>query len=313
MASLLEIDDLSKNFRNQWTFRSFCALADLSFTVNEQEVFGLIGPNGAGKTTTFKLLLGLLRPTRGCALFLGKPATDSSVRAQIGFLPEQPYFYDYLSVRETLEFYGNLCGINATERRERINSLAERLRLVPKLDAPMRSLSKGMVQRVGVAQAIIHKPRLVILDEPMSGLDPAGRKEMRELIRSLKYEGATVIFSSHILPDAEALCDRVGILVDGRLREVLHLTGDNRDSERRFSMTVSGVPEATLGPLRDLASEPPQGGPHIWTLTIGDRNGVREALRLLDEKGGVLESLQPKNASLEDRFLAYVDHSIAAD
>ncbi len=241
MAPILDIDRLTKYFRHQWTFRPFCAVGDLTFAVREREIFGLIGHNGAGKTTTFKLLLGLLRPTRGHAHFLEKPCASPWARRQIGFLPEHPYFYDYLSVRETLDFYARLSGLTRTDSRQRINELAERLRFTAKLNAPIRSLSKGTLQRVGIAQAIVHRPLLVILDEPMSGLDPGGRKEMRELICSLKSHGSTVIFSSHILPDAETLCDRVGILVNGQLREVIDLTHLASEDTRKFSLSVSGL------------------------------------------------------------------------
>ncbi len=209
--SVLEAIALTKAFRHQWTMRPILVLRDVSLSLRAGEVLGLIGPNGAGKTTTIKLLLALLRPTRGRVEFNGRPVHQPAARRHMGFLPEQPYFYDYLTVEETLHFYGQLYGLSAAERRHRIKELAERLQLHSFLRHTMRQLSKGNLQRVGVAQAILHRPQLAILDEPMSGLDPTGRKEMRDLIAALRTEGTSVIFSSHILPDAEALCDRVAI------------------------------------------------------------------------------------------------------
>jgi ABC-2 type transport system ATP-binding protein len=313
MNALLEIEGLTKIYRTQWTFRQVAALDNLSLTIGESEVFGLIGPNGAGKTTSFKLLLGMLRPTRGRALLRGFPSTTAWARQQIGFLPEQPYFYDYLSVRETLEFYARLCRIPAAERRSRLDELIEQLHLGPKLNAPMRSLSKGTLQRVGVAQAIINRPQLVILDEPMSGLDPAGRKQMRDLIQSLKHRGATVIFSSHILPDAEALCDRVGILAGGRLREIVDLAPLDGKRNQTFLLTISGVAPSLLQALQNLACEPARGGPETWTLTIAQRERVRHAVQLVQECGAFLEGLSPVEPSLEERFLTYVGGAHAPD
>jgi len=217
----IEILGLEKTyFVGFWRKRPKRALLPLHLTVEEGEVFGFLGPNGAGKTTTLKLLMGLVFPTRGTARILGRPWTDPEVKAQIGFLPEQPYFYDYLTAHELLDYYGQLSGVPARERKRRIEEVLGRVGLTDIKGLQLRKFSKGMLQRVGIAQAILHDPKLVFLDEPMSGLDPLGRREVRDLIEQLKREGKTVFFSTHILSDAEALCDRVAIIHLGSLRGV---------------------------------------------------------------------------------------------
>jgi ABC-2 type transport system ATP-binding protein len=196
------------------------ALSPLTLTVEEGDVFGYLGPNGAGKTTTLKLLMGLIFPSRGSARILGHDVSDPGVKSQIGFLPEQPYFYDYLTARELLDYYSQLSGVPVKERKARIDEVLSRVGMTEHAGTQLRKFSKGMLQRVGLAQAIVHNPKLVFLDEPMSGLDPIGRREVRDLIQGLKDEGKTIFFSTHILSDAEALCDRVAVLNRGELRGV---------------------------------------------------------------------------------------------
>ncbi len=203
-----------------WRKRPRRALKPLNLTVEEGEVFGYLGPNGAGKTTTLKLLMGLMRPSGGSAKILGMEISDPRVKAQIGFLPEHPYFYDYLTARELLQYYAQLSGVLGTERKRRSEAALDRVGIADSADLQLRKFSKGMLQRVGIAQAILHDPRVIFLDEPMSGLDPIGRREVRDLIEGLKQEGKTIFFSTHILSDAEALCDRVAILNHGELRGV---------------------------------------------------------------------------------------------
>jgi len=217
----IEILGLEKTYLvGFWRKRPKRALSPLHLAVEDGEVFGFLGPNGAGKTTTLKLLMGLVFPTRGTARILGRPWTDPEVKAQIGFLPEQPYFYDYLTAHELLDYYGQLSGVPARDRKRRIEEVLGRVGLTDIKGLQLRKFSKGMLQRVGIAQAILHNPKLVFLDEPMSGLDPLGRREVRDLIEQLKREGKTVFFSTHILSDAEALCDRVAIIHLGELRGV---------------------------------------------------------------------------------------------
>ena len=217
----IEILGLEKTYMvGFWHKRPKRALQPLHLTVEEGEIFGFLGPNGAGKTTTLKMLMGLVFPTAGSARILGRQWTDPEVKAQIGFLPEQPYFYDYLTAHELLDYYGQLSGVPATDRKRRIPGVLDRVGLHDIEGVQLRKFSKGMLQRVGIAQAILHHPKLVFLDEPMSGLDPLGRRDVRDLMEQLKQDGKTVFFSTHILSDAEALCDRVAIIHKGELRGV---------------------------------------------------------------------------------------------
>jgi ABC-2 type transport system ATP-binding protein len=217
----IEILGLEKTYMvGFWRKRPKCALSPLHLTVEDGEIFGFLGPNGAGKTTTLKLLMGLVFPTSGSARILGHEWTDPSVKAQIGFLPEQPYFYDYLTAHELLEYYGQLSGVPAKQRKQRVEQVLQQVGLRDVKGVQLRKFSKGMLQRVGIGQAILHDPKLVFFDEPMSGLDPMGRREVRDLMEQLKHEGKTVFFSTHILSDAEALCDRVAIIHRGELRGV---------------------------------------------------------------------------------------------
>jgi ABC-2 type transport system ATP-binding protein len=217
----IEILGLEKTYLvGFWRKRPKRALHPLHLTVEEGEVFGFLGPNGAGKTTTLKMLMGLVFPTSGSARLLGRDWTDPEVKAQIGFLPEQPYFYDYLTAHELLNYYGQLSGVPGKDRERRIDEVLQRVGLTDVKGVQLRKFSKGMLQRAGIAQAILHDPKLVFFDEPMSGLDPMGRREVRDLMEQLKHEGKTVFFSTHILSDAEALCDRVAIIHQGKLRGV---------------------------------------------------------------------------------------------
>jgi ABC-2 type transport system ATP-binding protein len=305
MSAMLETTGLAKEFRHPWNWRRVTALQDVSFEVEAGEVFGLIGPNGAGKTTTFKLLLGLLRPTRGEITFDGHPL-DRAARARIGFLPEQSYFYDHLTVQEMLAFYAQLHGLSAADRRRRVAEVIEQVQLGPKRDASLRTLSKGTLQRVGVAQAIINQPRLVILDEPMSGLDPAGRHHLRQLILSLRDAGTTVIFSSHILPDAEALCTRVGILTQGMLREVVDLQRAKGHDE--YEMAVAGVNGDAFRKLAEMSARPPAQNGVDWLLRLPNQAAVCRAVDVVRTADGFIKRLTPVHPSLEERFLAYTGH-----
>ncbi len=306
---LLALVDVTKWFRSNWTFRRMPALERLSLEIHEGEVFGLIGHNGAGKTTTFKLLVGLLRPSAGEIRWDGRPLRWQEPRQGIGFSPEQPYFYEYLTVRETLSLYARLYGMSAADRRQRIDAVTAQLGIDRKMDARMRTLSKGTLQRVAVAQAILPRPRFVILDEPMSGLDPSGRKEMRDLILSLKADGTTVLFSSHILSDAELLCDRVAVLAGGRLREVVDLRAPTTE-QTGYTLVLREVPAAVLETLGRVAGVPPvgapAGGPERWSVALPDRGAVLAALTALNGSTGAIEALVPQRPSLEQRFLRSV-------
>jgi ABC-2 type transport system ATP-binding protein len=222
MPSLaIEIENLSKEYPYGFLdLKKKMSLENLNMQVESGEVFGFLGPNGAGKSTTIKLLMRLIFPTSGTARILGKPIEDVSMHQDIGYLPEQPYFYDYLTAAELLDYFARFHGLTANDRRERVEKVLRKVGLETAKKIQLRKYSKGMLQRVGMAQAILHEPQVVVLDEPMSGLDPLGRREVRDIILELKREGKTVLFSTHILSDAEMLCDRVGVIVGGKLRGV---------------------------------------------------------------------------------------------
>jgi ABC-2 type transport system ATP-binding protein len=301
VSAIIETNQLVKWFRSPWTFRCTRVLDNLSLCIRAEEIFGLIGPNGAGKTTAFKLLLGLLRPSRGEILFRGRPL-DRSARGTIGFLPEHPYFYDYLTVDEILDFYGRLYGLSGHVRRARTNEVIELLHLGHKRRARLHTLSKGTLQRVGIAQAILNRPRLAILDEPMSGLDPLGRYHMREIIRSLQKEGTTVLFSSHILPDAEAICSRVGILVQGRLCDVVNL---HEAGTAAYVLTFSGIGNATLTAIERIAGTTASANPSGWAIRVSDSRAAQSVTEAIWQQHGVLVRLEPISVSLEECFLAH--------
>src|ERR1700741_4670943 len=220
-TAAIEIDGLTKDYAlGFWRKRMRRSLDNLSLRVEDGEIFGFLGPNGAGKTTTLKLLMRLIFPTSGTARILGKSIDDVSMHREIGYLPEQPYFYDYLTAAELLDYFARFHGLTAAERHDRVQRMLKKVGLETAKKIQLRKYSKGMLQRAGLAQAILHEPQVVVLDEPMSGLDPLGRREVRDIILDLKKEGRTVLFSTHILTDAEMLCDRVGVIVGGKLRGV---------------------------------------------------------------------------------------------
>ncbi len=217
----IETEGLTKDYLvGFWRKKPRRALDGLTFQVEEGEVFGFLGPNGAGKTTTQKLLMGLIFPTAGTARILGYSIADVRMHRQIGYLPEQPYFYDYLTARELLDYFARFFGYGPAERRKRLVHFLELVGLAEAGNIQLRKFSKGMLQRVGIAQAILHDPRVILLDEPMSGLDPVGRRQVRDIILDLKRQGRTILFSTHILSDAEMLCDRVAVLHGGKLQGV---------------------------------------------------------------------------------------------
>src|SRR5947207_11337797 len=221
MTAAIETQNLTKEYPYGFLhLRKKTSLEDLTMQVEDGEVFGFLGPNGAGKSTTIKLLMGIIFPTKGTARILGKPVKDVSMHRDIGYLPEQPYFYDYLTASELLDYFARFHCFRTAERKQRVQKMLKKVGLETAGKIQLRKYSKGMLQRVGLAQAILHDPKLVILDEPMSGLDPVGRREVRDIILELKNAGKTILFSTHILSDAEMLCDRVGVIAGGKLRGV---------------------------------------------------------------------------------------------
>jgi ABC-2 type transport system ATP-binding protein len=282
------------------------ALQGLNLRVEAGEVFGLLGPNGAGKSTTLKLLLRLIFPTSGTARVLGRELDDVSMHARVGYLPENPYFYDHLTAREFLNYVGELFGLPSAERRRRVGRLLERLGLADSSNVALRKFSKGMVQRVGIAQALMNDPELIFLDEPMSGLDPLGRREARDLILELKAEGKTVFFSTHILSDAEVLCDRVAILNRGRLQGC----GELREI---LSLGVFATEVVLDTPAPELLDElRPHSRAAIRTgsrvrIEIGEEAEVASVLDMILRRGAKVVSVNPVKMSLEDYFMAQMD------
>jgi ABC-2 type transport system ATP-binding protein len=298
---VISVEQLSKEYRPGLFKKHVRAIESVTFQVEQGEIFGFVGPNGAGKTTTIRALMGLIRPTRGRCVILGDEVPSRKARTRLGFLPEAPYFYDYLSAREYLHLAGQLFGLDAATRQKRAGELLERVGLAKAADKPMRKYSKGMLQRAGLAQALINDPELVVLDEPMSGLDPIGRKEVRDLIESLADAGKTVFFSTHILPDVEAICDRVAIISQGKVL-------DTGPVERLLDAHVLGtdaILEVDEG--RDLGSLVPQGartrrvGRQLSVELPGDV-AVTPWLRALPEDIKVLQ-VQPRKESLEDLYV----------
>ncbi len=282
-----------------WRKRRVAGLKPLDLSVESGEVFGYLGPNGAGKTTTLKLLMGLIFPTGGSARILGMQISDPRMKSLIGFLPEQPYFYDYLTVAELLEYYAQLSGVPARERTRRVQEMLARVGMSQSARTQLRKLSKGMLQRVGIAQAILHDPKVVFLDEPMSGLDPLGRREVRDLIQSLKDEGKTVFFSTHILSDAEALCDRVTILHKGELRGVGAVEELTARRESKIEILFHGLEPITL--LSAMGAECHATGETVRAVIAEHRQDA--ALDALRDLGARVVSLTPVRATLEDYFI----------
>jgi len=296
--------DLTKDYLSGfWRKRPARALDHLNLAVEKGEVFGLLGPNGAGKTTTLKILLRLAFPTSGTARILGQELNDISMHARIGYLPEQPYFYDHLTAEEFLHYMGQVFGIRSSERRRRVANLLERVGLTGSCRIPLRKFSKGMVQRVGIAQALINDPELIFLDEPMSGLDPLGRREVRDLILELKAAGKTVFFSTHILSDAETLCDRVAILNHGRLQGYGELRNILDGEIASTEIILEDPKEAVLIDLKRYASSMVRTGDRV-RLQIPRDADVPTVLHLALENGTKIISLNRLKRSLEDYFVA---------
>jgi ABC-2 type transport system ATP-binding protein len=306
MEPIIEIRGLCKDFRVGFWRKRVRVLHPLDLTVHSGEIFGYLGPNGAGKTTTLKLLTGLILPTAGSAKLLGHDLAEIAAKRQIGFLPEHPYFYDYLTGREFLDLCGRLFGLRAPLRRDRIARLLRLTELQTAADQQLRKYSKGMLQRLGLAQALINDPRLVILDEPMSGLDPLGRKAMRDIILQLKAEGRTVFFSSHILPDVEVLCDRVAILAAGRLRDVGRLADILKTPTEDIELMLQRVPADLLPALQALAHAPLLHQPDGVLVRLPDEVRLDEALRAALSAGARVVSIVPQRQTLEEHFVREV-------
>ena len=303
MQAQVRAEALSKTYRVGFFARRVRAVEDLSFEVRAGEIFGLLGPNGAGKTTALKMLLGFVKPTSGHAFIAGQRVGTVASRRQLGYLPENPALYEFLRGDEYLVFAGRLCGLSRADARKRTAEMLERVGLAGRADRPIRKFSKGMVQRLALAQALVGDPRIAILDEPMSGLDPIGRKDVRDLILQLRDEGRTVLFSTHILSDVEAICDRVGILVEGRLTDCGALADLVAPGARAVELVVENVPP-------DLVARLQQDGTRVLqrdratVLTFRDEGRARAALAAAVSSGATIVSLTPHRRSLEELFIS---------
>jgi ABC-2 type transport system ATP-binding protein len=309
----LETEKLTKDYSvGFWRPRPYRALDSLSLQVERNEVFGFLGPNGAGKTTTLKLLTELIYPTSGRISVLGKPPGHPDVRRRVGYLPEAPYFYDYLSAEELLVYFAGLFGLRGAERSRRVSTLLDQVGIAGERRLPLRKFSKGMLQRVGLAQALINEPDLVFLDEPMSGLDPLGRRDVRALILALRERGCTVFFSSHILSDAEALCSRVAIVVGGQL-----VTSGSLSEILAFNVSGWELVMADLGPgaveaLGSAVRKVTRISEGRYTIELAPEAEPERLVGELRSRGGRFVSLNPVRTTLEDYFVQQVTARKAA-
>ena len=307
MPPAIEIEDLTKDYAvGFWRRRPYRALDRLTLSIDSGEVFGFLGPNGAGKTTTLKLLMQLIFPSAGRARILGRPVGDLAVRRRIGYLPENPYFYDYLTAEELLTYFAQLFGYHAADRRKRVAALLDRVGIGAERRLQLRKFSKGMVQRVGVAQALLNDPEVIFLDEPMSGLDPLGRRDVRALILDLRDQGRTVFFSSHILGDAEALCSRVAIVAAGRLASTGRLSDILAFQIRGWELVVMDLPAAGLERMRSRVARTMEISPGRYTIEVPGTERPEQVLADLSAAGAKLVSLNPVRDTLEDYFVRHV-------
>jgi ABC-2 type transport system ATP-binding protein len=305
----IRTEGLTKHYRvGFWRPRPYIALDSLTLAVGAGEVFGFLGPNGAGKTTTLKLLMQLIYPTSGRAEILGRPVGDVGTRRRIGYLPENPYFYDYLTAEELLAYFASLFGYAGADRRRRVATLLDEVGIGAERRLQLRKFSKGMLQRVGIAQALVNEPDVVFFDEPMSGLDPLGRREIRQLILKLRDRGCTVFFSSHVLSDAETLCSRVAILAGGRLAAAGDLSELLAFQIRAWELVVGGVDAAVVERVRaagNVLRVTALGGQR-YALEIPLTSSPDAVLADLRAGGAQLVSLNPVRETLEDYFVRQI-------
>jgi len=309
--TVVEIENLTKDFAvGFWKKRPMRALDNLSLQINQGEIFGFLGPNGAGKSTTIKLLMNLLYPTSGSARILGEPVSSTEMHKNIGYLPENPYFYDYLTPVELLTYVGRLFGLSGEVLKSRTRALIDTVGLGYAENRQLRKFSKGMVQRLGIAQALINEPKIVFLDEPMSGLDPIGRMDVRRIVLSLKAHGATVFFCSHILPDVESICDRVAILNRGKLQEVGALADILKVGVKNHEVIVSGgapdINEAIGGLCEGIHAMGDR-----FQLRVRDGNALQEVLRFVFDRKLELISVNQVRPSLEEHFKLAIYASVS--
>jgi ABC-2 type transport system ATP-binding protein len=305
---IVRVREVTKDFRPGFGLRRKRVLHGISFGVREGEIFGFVGPNGAGKTTTLKILMGLIRPTSGRAEILGHDVRETAFRRHVGFLPENPYFYEYLTGREILAFYARISGLSGARRAERVQALLERVGLAAAADARLRTYSKGMLQRIGIAQALVHDPSVVFLDEPMSGLDPIGRKEIRDLVLRLREEGKTVFMNTHILSDVELVCDRVAIIARGRIVHEGAIDEFLGGGERETDLVLGQLAPELAASLEERFGARMRPVADRVEVRVREKD-VDALLRLLLAAGAAVVSITPHRVSLETVFLS----AVAAD
>lgn len=308
MSYVVEIENLTKDYEiGFWKKKRVRALDNLTLNVEGGQIFGFLGGNGAGKTTTIKILMSLIFPSSGNAKILGHDISDVKMRARIGYCPENPYFYDYLTARELMMYFGQLLGLDKTKSKQKTEELLTKVGLEEaSWNKQLRKFSKGMLQRTGLAQSLINDPEIVFMDEPMSGLDPIGRREIRELIAELREKGTTVFMSTHILSDIEALCDNVAILrkgklsATGKLDDLLTAHGE----EQSFEINIKGVSGKILqSSLANLASAKIVTKPSGANVQVADEADIEKVLQEMKKVGGKLVSIQPVKQSLEELFV----------
>jgi len=302
MAVVLKVEDLHKSFKLGFIPKTKKILKGISLSVEEGEIFGYLGPNGAGKTTTIKCILGLIRPDKGNIEIFGLHPFSLQAKEKIGYLPENPYFYDYLTASEFLDFCGQLFLMEKKEKKERVKELLQLVGLEKTSGLQLRKFSRGMLQRVGLAQALLNRPSLVILDEPLGGLDPLGRKELRDIIVRLKEEGKTIFLSSHILQDIEMVCDRVAIIVSGEVVSQGALHELVSEKIHFTEVVLSGIEENKLKGLAESFSV--KGGRMLLRI-LGEEN-LEKILELVQSEKGKIHSLIPRTETLEDIFVEVV-------
>jgi len=310
LANAIDVNDLRKTYRTPLRRKKIEALRGVSFAVSRGEIFGFVGPNGAGKTTTIRTLMGLIKPTGGTAKIFDHTIPSRAARARVGFLPETPYFYDYLTIDQLLDFSGRLFGIARAERTKRAGELIERVGLARARTQSLKKFSKGMLQRAGLAQALINDPELVVLDEPMSGLDPIGRKDVRDLILELRERGKTVFFSSHILTDIEAIADRVAIIARGQLQAVGTPAELIRRTVLGIDVTVRIAADAD-DELTKTATRVRRAGDEL-SLTLPTDADVDAWLARARELGARVVAVTPRHETLEDLFLREIAEAEAS-
>jgi len=300
--SILALDSLTKVYRDPMTLKPFTAVDGVTLSLTRGETFGLLGPNGAGKTTAIKMILGLANPTSGQVLLDGRDPRDPEARRRLGYLPENPCFYDHLTALEYLDFVGELFGIERGARKSRAGTLLERLGLGAHVKKPLRKFSKGMTQRLGLAQALLNQPTLLVLDEPMSGLDPIGRAEVKHLLREERAAGTTVLLSSHVLAETEAICDRVGIMKGGRLIEVGSVPGLLSSGVREWEVAVERLPERLAAAFRGEGHRVDAVGSR-WIVRVTEGDALQDLLGRMNREGVFVHAVEPRRQTLEEHFM----------